>query len=206
MKTRYVVPTLLVAGTLFLRIGATDAGAQDIPVTRENVPAVERPYSPYAGRAFPTKVLWGDTHLHTSNSLDARAVGATLGPEEAFRFARGDEVTSSHGQRVRLSRPLDFLVVSDHSDAMGAMNEIVAGNPELMRNATLRDWHERIIQGGTTAVNAALEVVYSFTGVAGPPLPEEVLDPEFVGGGLAALSRDRGTVQRPRPLHRAHRL
>ena len=85
-------------------------------------------FSPYAGRRFPTKVLWGDTHLHTSNSLDARAFGVTLDPEQALRFARGEEVTTSHGLRVKLSRPLDWLVVSDHSDGMGAMNEIVAGN------------------------------------------------------------------------------
>ena len=87
--------------------------AQDVPVTHENAVGSEKPYSPYAGRGFPTMVLWGDTHLHTSNSLDARATGAIFGPEEAFRFARGDEVTSSHGQRLKLSRPLDFLVVSD---------------------------------------------------------------------------------------------
>ncbi len=153
--------------------------AQDVPVTHENAVGSEKPYSPYAGRGFPTRVLWGDTHLHTSNSLDARATGAIIGPEEAFRFARGDEVTSSHGERVKLSRPLDFLVVSDHSDAMGAMNEIVAGNPDLMRNATLRDWHDRINQGGRTALDAALEIVYSFAGVSGPPIPEVVLDTEF---------------------------
>ena len=176
MKAKWTFPTL----ALFLAL-APAAYAQEVPVTRENVPAAKKPYSPYAGRGFPTMVLWGDTHLHTSNSLDARAMGATLGPEEAFRFARGDEVTSAHGERVRLSRALDFLVVADHSDAMGTMNEIVAGNPELMRNPTLRDWHERINQGGTTAVEAAVEIVYAFAGVAGPPIPDEVLDPEFVG-------------------------
>ena len=70
--------------------------------------------------------------MHTSLSLDARAFGVTLGPAEAFKFARGDEVVATHGERIRLSRPLDFLVVTDHSDAMGAMNEIIKGNPELM--------------------------------------------------------------------------
>ena len=85
-------------------------------------------YSPYAGRNFPTKVLWGDTHLHTKLSLDARAFGVTLGVEDAYRFARGDEVITSHGERIKLSRPLDFLVVTDHSDAMGVMDEIVQGN------------------------------------------------------------------------------
>ncbi len=64
---------------------------------------------------YPTEVLWGDTHLHTSNSFDARAVGATLDAEAAYRFARGEEVVSSSGQAARLARPLDFLVVSDHS-------------------------------------------------------------------------------------------
>jgi hypothetical protein len=53
------------------------------------------PYSPYAGRNYPTRVLWGDTHLHTANSLDAAAFGNTLGPEEAYQFARGEEVTSA---------------------------------------------------------------------------------------------------------------
>ncbi|UCE94787.1 MAG: DUF3604 domain-containing protein, partial [Flavobacteriaceae bacterium] len=53
----------------------------------------KRGYSPYAGRYFPTQVFWGDTHLHTSNSLDARAFGTVLGPEEAYRLARGEEIT-----------------------------------------------------------------------------------------------------------------
>jgi hypothetical protein len=96
-------------------------------------------YSPYAGRNFPTQVYWGDTHLHTNNSLDARAFGVTLGPEDAYRFARGEEIITSHGERIKLSRPLDWLVVTDHSDAMGAMKEIVAGNPDLMRDPVLKD-------------------------------------------------------------------
>lgn len=166
-------------GLCILFVSSTSLMAQDVIPTLDNVAEVARPYSPYAGRNFPTKVLWGDTHVHTSNSLDARAVGATLGPEEAFRFARGDEVVSSHGERVRLARPLDFLVVADHSDAMGAMNEIIAGNPDLMRDPTLRDWSERINRGGREAVEAAVEIVYAFAGVAGPPIPEIVLDTKF---------------------------
>jgi hypothetical protein len=120
-------------------------------------------YSPYAGRNFPTVVLWGDTHLHTSLSLDARAFGVTLGPEEAFRFARGEEVTASHGDRVKLSRPLDWLVIADHSDGMGAMNEIIKGNPNLLRDETVKDWHDRIIKGGESALMATMDVITSFT-------------------------------------------
>ncbi len=58
--------------------------------------------------------------------------GVILTPENAYRFARGEEVVSSNGMPVKLSRPLDWLVVTDHSDAMRAMNEIVAGNPVKM--------------------------------------------------------------------------
>jgi len=133
-------------------------------------------YSPYAGRNFPTQVYWGDTHLHTSNSLDARAFGVTLGPEEAFRLARGEEITSTHGMAVKLSRPLDWLVVADHSDGMGAMNEIIAGNPDLLRDPTVRDWHNRIVEGGESALMATMDVINSF---ALGKIPEILIDEDF---------------------------
>ena len=138
-------------------------------------------YSPYAGRHFPTRVLWGDTHLHTNLSLDARAFGVTLGPEEAYRLARGNEITTSHGERIKLSRPLDWLVIADHSDAMGTMNEIVAGNPTLMRDAKVRDWHNRIIKGGDSALMATMEVIETFAGISGGQIPEILMDTDFVG-------------------------
>jgi len=133
-------------------------------------------YSPYAGRNFPTMVLWGDTHLHTSLSLDARAFGVTLGPEAAYRFARGEEVTTSHGERVKLSRPLDWLVIADHSDGMGAMNEIIKGNPNLLRDATVKDWHDRIIKGGESALMATMDVIVSFTE---GKIPEVLTEEDF---------------------------
>src|SRR5262249_36610894 len=78
--------------------------------------AFKKPYSPYAGRTYPTRPYFGDTHLHTSFSFDAGAFGCRLGPKEAYRFAKGEEVVASMGERVKLARPLDFLVVTDHSD------------------------------------------------------------------------------------------
>ena len=85
-------------------------------------------YSPYAGREFPTRVLWGDTHLHTMVSVDAGTM-TRLGQEDAFRFARGEEVTTTHGLRAKLSRPLDFLVVSDHAEMYGLMPQLLKGDP-----------------------------------------------------------------------------
>jgi hypothetical protein len=77
-------------------------------------------YSPPAEITYPTRVLWGDTHLHTQLSGDAYLFGTRLGHDEAYRFAKGETVTSSSGQPVKLDRPLDFLVVADHANNLGA--------------------------------------------------------------------------------------
>jgi len=150
-----------------------------VPTEEEVRSTIKEPsYSPYAGRRFPTQVYWGDTHVHTSNSLDARALGATLGPEEAFRFARGEEVTSATRLRVKLSRPLDWLVVADHSDAMGAMNEIIAGNPMLLKDPQVRKWHQMILEGGESAYEATMDVIATFSQ---GKTPEVLKDTEFIG-------------------------
>ena len=142
---------------------ATEVGTDIGTLYRdEAAPLYKAPgYSPYAGRNYPTRVLWGDTHLHTANSLDAAAFGNTLGPEPAYRFARGEEVVSSSGQAVRLSRPLDFLVVADHAEGLGSAEEIKKGNPNLMADPTLRRWHDLMAAGGDSAVQAAIEMIRS---------------------------------------------
>lgn len=135
-------------------------------------------YSPYAGRSFPTRVFWGDTHLHTAISLDAGAVGCRLGPEQAYRFARGEEVIASGGQPAQLSRPLDFLVVSDHAEAFGSMVEVMKGNPTLMANPAIKRLHDMIKEGGDTAFKAAWELVGMIADSS--KMPAEFKDPAFV--------------------------
>jgi hypothetical protein len=122
-----------------------------------------RPYSPYAGRNFPTQAFWGDTHLHTALSMDAGAFGARLTPDDAYRFAKGGELVSSTGQPVRLSRPLDFLVVADHSDNMGFFPRLLAGDPAFLADPTGRRWHAMIEQGGQEGVKVAVEVIQRFS-------------------------------------------
>jgi len=86
-------------------------------------------YSPFVERKGLETVYWGDTHLHTAYSTDAGMIGNTLSPDEAYRFARGEEVTSSTGIPARLVRPLDFLVVSDHAENLGLAPMIAESNP-----------------------------------------------------------------------------
>ena len=181
--TRLMSNTAAVA--LLAALVPASTQAQDEPrrvgemiLTEDDIARQERQhFSPYAGRSFPERPLWGDTHLHTSNSLDARAFGALLDPATAYRFARGEEVTTSHGLRVRLSRPLDWLVIADHSDALGAMNEIVAGAPSLLRDPTIADWNRRLNEGGDTALMATMDVITAFT--AGE-IPQVIQDRRFV--------------------------
>lgn len=103
------------------------------------------PYSPWADERHPSQVFWGDTHLHTSYSLDANLFGAIdLTPADAYRFARGDTITSSQGLRARIDRPLDFLVVADHAEYLGVMRPIRSGDPEILANETARFWRESL--------------------------------------------------------------
>jgi hypothetical protein len=95
--------------------------------------------------------------------MDAGAFGARLGPSDAYRFARGEEVVSATGQRVKLSRPLDFLVVADHSDNMGFFPKLFAGDPTMLADPTGRRWYDMVQKGGQDAVKAALEIIDSFS-------------------------------------------
>lgn len=87
----------------------------ELGIDKGEVALGKKEYSPYLNRTFPDRVLWGDTHLHTSYSTDAGMIGNFLGPEEAYRFARGETIRASGGVRTKLVRPLDFLVVADHA-------------------------------------------------------------------------------------------
>ncbi len=107
--------------------------AGDVGIDKEDVTLGKKEYSPYLNRSFPDRVLWGDTHLHTSYSTDAGMIGNFLGPDEAFRFARGETVRASAGARARLIRPLDFLVVADHSENLGLAPLIAESSPDLLR-------------------------------------------------------------------------
>jgi len=153
---------------------STDAGTIRADKT---APFFRKPgYSPYAGRNFPTRVFWGEQHLHTSWSGDAAGGGTRVGPEEALRLARGEEIVSSTGQPVRLSRPLDWLAVSDHSDALGVVNEIIAGNPKLMTDPTLKRWNQQMNAGGDEAMKAVMELI-SLQGQG--KLPPPVMDAQL---------------------------
>jgi hypothetical protein len=145
---------------------ALPAAAQDTGTpTKETLSGAYtgKVYSPYAKRGFPERPLWGDSHLHTSLSMDAGLFGNRLPPRDAYRFARGEEVVSSTGQAVRLSRPLDWLVIADHSDGMGLVGDIAAGKPQLLAYEQAARWNKGIAEGGDAGVQAALDLISTFS-------------------------------------------
>jgi len=107
---------------------ATPALAQDAPGPIDR----KIKYSPYPAQDFPNQVFFGDTHCHTAYSADAGMVGNLLGPDDAYRFAKGETVISSTGVKARLARPLDFLVVADHAENLGLAPLLSAKDETLL--------------------------------------------------------------------------
>ena len=138
-----------------LRVGLTAlAGLVMIPgpsqaqiVDPDDVTARAREYSPYLGYTYPDRVFFGDTHAHTSYSTDAGMIGNVLGPDAAYRFAKGEIITSSTGVRAQLLRPLDWLVVADHSENLGLAPLIAESDPALLSNDWGRQIHDMVKAG-----------------------------------------------------------
>jgi hypothetical protein len=131
----------------------------------------------YASDDYPQKALFGDTHVHTGWSADAGMDGAVLAPVDAYRLARGEQVTSNSGIKLQLKRPYDWFMITDHSDGMGTINQIVDGNPEMMANPILKRWGEAIQKGGEAAAAAKSELIRM---QSNGQLPSQVTDPKWM--------------------------
>ena len=154
-----------------LALSANDVSAQFVP-SEESLEGLYpgKTYSPYAKRAFPSQVFWGDSHVHTGLSLDAGLFGNTLGPEDAWAFGRGEEVISATGLPVKLGRPLDWMVVTDHTDLMGFALDLQNGAPNVLANDKGQEWYEGYQEGGEAAGKAAFDLITNFSQMT---LPEE---------------------------------
>ena len=80
-------------------------------------------------------LYWGELHLHTAESFDASLFGTTLGIEDAYRFARGEALKSPGGERMQLSRPLDFVAITDHAEGFGTRSHCGDDGLSVMERA-----------------------------------------------------------------------
>lgn len=144
-------------------------------------------FSPKEVMRNPNKSLyWGDTHLHTTNSPDAFSFGARLTPEDAFRFARGEKIMSE-GLEMQLDRPLDFLVVADHAEGLGFIQEVMNGNAELMQDEVLQKWSKDLAEGGEKASQTGRDIIDKF---AAGQLPKILLDRTIMGKVINKIWND----------------
>lgn len=147
-----------------------------------------RTYSPYANRTFPAKLLWGDSHLHTGLSLDAGAFGNILGPDEAWRLAKGEQITCSTGLPVKLARPLDWMVLTDHTDLMGFAPDLQAGKPGVLADPKGREWYEGYKKGGEAAGKSAFDLITNFSQGT---LPKTLLEAYSPGADAYAFTWEK---------------
>lgn len=155
------------AASVALCLIGTVALAEQVGITtsKESLSAAYQGevYSPYAQRTFATFPLWGETHLHTGYSMDAGLFGNRTLHETGYRFALGEEVMASSGQPVKLSRPLDWLVIADHSDQMGFVQDIIKGDPVIMATEQGRRWNAGIKGTVEEAQATSLNLIETFS-------------------------------------------
>jgi hypothetical protein len=163
MKTIYSIMYAISVGVLFTSIST----------------AQETEYRPQ--NQYPVDVYFGDAHVHTSMSLDAAAWGCRLSPEDAYRFARGGEVTSMKGWKAKLKRPLDWLVIADHSDGYDFTNRLQAGDPWIINEELGKLWYDRLQEGEEGFRFVADDLIKRFGG--GEETPWKLNDPEMLGPG-----------------------
>jgi len=150
MKT---INKLRLLSTVVTLTAAMNTFSADSPTTAN--------YSPHVDNNFPSAVYFGDTHVHTDISMDAGAFGNNLGVAEAYRFARGETVESSNGLKAKLVKPLDFLVIADHTDNMGFFPDLLAGADHVVSDPTGKRWYDQLMGGEGAMV--AMEIIQTFS-------------------------------------------
>ena len=140
---------------------------------------------------YPEQVYFGDTHLHTANSSDAFGLGVRLPPEEALRFAMGEETVSTTGLKAKLARPLDFLVIADHSDGLAALKQIHDAPGFLLTDPTLRRWHDELQKGPAESQKVAMELIDRFSKRT---LPADMMDPKAMEKRTADVWQDHTSI------------
>ncbi len=162
MKHGKLTASILALVAFALTVLGGPALAQEWTPDKDQVVEQPKPYSPYVDQHFPQRVLWGDTHHHSSLSVDSGMIGNTLGPDVSFRFARGEEVISNTGQRAKLNRPLDFLVISDHAEYLGIADLLNTADPSLLATEAGQEWYALMQEGGEAAWVAVVAMMEDF--------------------------------------------
>lgn len=137
----------------------------------DNTEEAEQPAAAVTLTDYPEQVYWGDLHLHTLYSFDSYNFGnKTLGPDDAYRFAQGEEVDAHGGRKAKLEQPLDFLMVSDHAEYTGVFLGMEKGNPDIVDTPLGKAWAAMNEAGDTVGpMNEVVESITYGRGEGQPP-------------------------------------
>ena len=183
-----MIKTMSLCLAISLSVITTASVAQEWEPDKEQLSDIfsRKAYSPYSGRTFPERPLWGDTHLHTSLLRVLSAIVSILAHRIPFCPRRGESSATS-GQPVRLARPLDWLAITDHSDGMGFTTDALAGSPFVTNYEQGARWSKGFRAGGQEAVDATLDMIQTFS--------QGKMDPEMMANyspGVQALRHSLG--------------
>lgn len=123
----------------------------------------------------PDKLLWGDTHLHSSYSVDAYMAGnRSADPDVSYRYAKGEPVVHPYNKtRVQIQQPLDFLSVADHAEYLGIVPLVMSGEAdtsEMGLFAQIKSWFTVMVMN--FIIEDPVDGTKFFTGLL--PVPEIV--------------------------------
>jgi hypothetical protein len=142
--------------------GSSKVTSKKVALEHSKASAKKANYSPYAEHDYPTELLFGETHIHSALSADAGGGGTTLLPRDLYRFARGEQLLSNTGQPVKLDRPLDFMCLTEHTDGMGVITDILKGSANIMADKQGAEFHNRFSKGGAEAKQASFDLISAF--------------------------------------------
>ncbi len=173
-----MLPRLLLACCATLALAACDRADPALAAV-DPATAGATPLAP--GPDGDRELLWGDTHVHSRNSVDAFASGlASTDADTAYRYARGIPVVfPKTGQRVQIDEPLDFMVLADHAENLGIAPRIERGDPAMLGTALGRRLAEILAARGGSAMTSAL-MGFDQAEADRPAYFSELLRPEIV--------------------------
>jgi hypothetical protein len=182
----------VLAGLLVLLSACTDPDI--VPETHVSTPPAA-PLESAVERFSNRTALFGDLHVHTSWSADAYAGGNRLGPNTAYRFAKGEKVELQTGEEAQLRTPLDFVALTDHAEGFEAQLPctMLPDSPEF---ATQRCQETR---SGEIDMPQMLNQAFATAGAR--PAPRSY---DLCGDDARCKANERDTWQRVQAVANAH--
>ncbi len=122
-------------------LGLVAFGCSDASTSINDHALAPAPAAPTEGYSEQKNVYFGDVHVHTRYSLDAYLLGTEVSPDDSYRFAKGETITSSFGDEMKLREPLDFLAVADHGFFLGVVPQWTDPSTRVARVPGVEVYH-----------------------------------------------------------------